>query len=66
MLESNPSERPTFDEIYQNLINDFTLSPEEVDENEIHEYIQYLDDYNPNDDNNEGIFNHFFMKFLFF
>lgn len=63
----NPSERPTFDEIYQNLINDFTLSPEEVDENEIHEYIQYLDDYNPNDDDSdEGIFNHFLMKFLFF
>lgn len=38
----HPSERPTFDEIFEKLKSDYSYSPEEVDADEVEDYIESL------------------------
>lgn len=44
--DSNPLKRPSFKEIFEMLKSDFSLSPEEVDEDEINEYLDTLNENN--------------------
>lgn len=44
--DSNPLKRPSFKEIFEMLKSDLSLSPEEVDEDEINEYLDTLNENN--------------------
>ncbi|KAK8849869.1 hypothetical protein M9Y10_018456 [Tritrichomonas musculus] len=45
----NPNNRPSFDEIYKKLSTDFSYFDETIDENEIRDYIDYLEETDHND-----------------
>lgn len=58
----NPNERPSFDEIFQLLSSDFSYSPEDVDEDEVNNYLEMIDDSLEKEENksnkiNDKIFN---------
>lgn len=51
----NPSDRPSFDEIFEKLSSDFSYSEETVDEDEVGEYIISLDERRREDKKSEQI-----------
>lgn len=48
----NPDERPSFDEIYKTLKSDFSYSSEDVDDDEINDYIEMIEETKTKDDKN--------------
>lgn len=53
----NPEDRYTFDEIFQLLSNDFTHSPETINEDEVNEYLEMLTENNENGNQESGLQN---------
>ena len=53
----NPEERPSFDNIYKELISDFSIFGESVYEEEIKDYIEMLDEFH-----DKSPENHFALK----
>ena len=53
----DPNERPSFDEIFQLLSSDFTYSPEDVDEEEVENYLEMIGDSSEKEKNKSKIIN---------
>ena len=46
--DPDPKRRPSFNEIYEKLSTDFSYSPEEIDDDEIRNYLETIEDQKNN------------------